>query len=168
MTRPADFLNRHRNLLLMAILCSTLCLSSAMNQRRLENSQGATSLPVMKTQSTDAAPVAAYIDARDAAYQQDVAALTALCAQESVDARTRDEAAQTLSRIVSDHAAQQALESALAQSALAPCACVVSGGSVTIITHQTAVSAEASALALTLAAAHAGAAPSDVRIITAE
>lgn len=167
MTRPADFLKRHRNLLLMVILCTTLCLSSAMNQRRLEASREATALPVMKTQAA-ASPVAAYIDARDSAYEQDVAALTALCAQESVDSRTRDEAAQTLSRIVSDHAAQQALEAALAQSVLAPCACVVSGGSVTIITHHAEVSAEASALALTLAAAHAGAAPSDVRIITAE
>lgn len=168
MTRTAAFLKRHRNLMLMAILCMTLCLSSAVNQRRLETSREATALPVMKTQTVEAAPVTAYIDARDSAYEQDVAALTALCEQEGVDARTRDEAAQTLSRIVSDHAAQQALESALAESVLAPCACVVSGGSVTIITHLTEVPEEASALALTLAAAHAGAAPSDVRIISAE
>ena len=61
---------------------------------------------------------------------------------------------------------QQALETALASTALAPCAAVVSGGSVTIITGKTDISPQDSALVLTLAAAHAGAKPSDVRILT--
>lgn len=168
MTRTAQFISRHRNLFLMAILCMTLCLSSVVNSRQLEAGREATTLPVMKTQASDASPVAAYIDTRDTAYEQDIEALTALCAQEDLDPRTRDEAAETLARLISDHAAQLALEAALADSMLAPCACVVSGGSVTVVTQQQSVSPEASALVLALAAAHAGASPADVRIMTAE
>lgn len=166
--KKLHFISRHRNLFVVSLLCTALVISSAVSQRRLESEYPVTSLPVMKTNAAAQHPVAAYIDERDAAYQRDVAALTALCAAESIDSRTRNEAAQTLSRLVSDHAAQSALEEALAESILAPCAAVVSGGSVTIVTARTEVTQEASALALTLAAAHADAKPGDVRILTAE
>lgn len=162
------FIRRHRNMLLMSILCMTLCLSSIVTSHRLDASRGTTTLPVMKTQSADATPVAVFTDARETAYEQDVAALTALCGQEGLDAHTREDAAEALTQLVRDHAAQQALEAALSESVLAPCACVVSGGNVTIVTQLTSVTEEASALALTLAAAHANAAPGDVRIVTAE
>ncbi|MBQ7850379.1 MAG: hypothetical protein IJ343_11695 [Clostridia bacterium] len=167
MKSPVHLIQRHSNLILMLFLCTTLFVSSVLNQRRLADSTAAIALPVMKTQPAVSA-VAAYAEDRDAAYRRDIAALTALCSQENLDARTREDAAEALTQLVKDHAAQLALEDALSGSILAPCAAVVSSGSVTIVTQLTDISAEASALALTLAAAHAAAEPSDVRIVTAE
>ena len=112
--------------------------------------------------------VAAYVDERAAAHERDIAALTALIQQSDMDERTRQDAADTLQDIVRNRECQQALEDALSATALAPCAAVVSGGSVTIVTAKNAITPEDSALVLALAQAHAGAAPEDVRILTAE
>ena len=64
--------------------------------------------------------------------------------------------------------AQTAIETALSKSSLAPCAVVVTGSSVTVITHRTDVTDEESALVLSLALAHADVPPASVRIMTAD
>lgn len=168
MKPAAGFLTRHRRLLLIALLSVTLLVSSTANRRRLEQEAVVTSLPVVHTQSSAVTAVNAYIDERDAAHQRDVAALTALIAQEELDAQTRQAAADQLQALVHSRESQQALEAALASTSLAPCAAVVTGTNVTIVTAKTEITPEDSALVITLAAAHAGAAPGDVRILTAE
>lgn len=168
MKKAGEFLTRHRNLFLLALLLTTLCISSAANRQRLEEARETTALPVMKTESQPSAAVSAYIDERDAAHQRDVAALTALCAQDGLDAQTLQDAAERLMQLTANREAQQALEDALAGSSLAPCAAVVSGGSVTIVSSKADVTDEDAALVMTLAAAHAGVPPENVRIITAE
>lgn len=167
MKKPAAFITRHKRLLLFAMMLVTLAVSSFANQQRLEGGAAVTSLPVMQT-TPSAEPVMAYLDDRAAAYRRDIDALTALIQQEELDSRTREDAAAQLQALIEAHTASSALEEALASSALAPCAAVLSGGSLTLVTACTSVSEADTALVLTLAAAHAGVAPENVRIRTAE
>ncbi len=167
MKHAADFLTRHRRLFLIALLSVTLAVSSEANRRRLQEDAVVTSLPVMQTAAPDVA-VATFTADRDAMHQRDVAALTALISQENIDSRTREDAAVQLQELIRNRECQQALESALASTALAPCTAVVTGSSVTLVTAKQEITPEDSALVLTLAAAHAGVAPEDVRILSAE
>lgn len=73
-----------------------------------------------------------------------------------------------LQEIIANRQSQSALEGALAGSSLYPCAAVVSGGNVTIVTQKSTVTDKDSALVMSLAAAHAGVTPEKVRIITAK
>lgn len=162
MTKPG-FITRHRNLLLVMLLTATLAVSSAANRRRLEEAQQTTALPVMQTESA----ISVYRADRDGSYLTDVEALQAVSADTTLEATTREAAAARLTQLIADREAEAALETALSQTSLAPCAAVVSGGSVTIVTEKASITQEDSALAITLAAAHAGAEAADVRIITA-
>lgn len=157
------FLIRHRNLLLIVLLAATLAVSSAANRRRLEEARETVSLPVMQTKSA----IAVYKAEQSSTYLSDVAALQAVSADTTLDPATREAAAARLTQLVADREAETALETALSQSSLAPCAAVVSGGSVTIVTEKAALTQEDAALAMTLAVAHAGVAAGDVRIVTA-
>ena len=163
MKEKTHFAARHSRLLLIAILTVTLLVSSELN-RRGRDSAVFTSLPVIPSTADEA--VAVYVADRNTAHDRDMAALLALTDNEAVDPQTRQAAALQMTEMAANREYQQALETALASTALAPCAAVVSGGSVTIITGKTDISPQDSALVLTLAAAHAGAKPSDVRILT--
>lgn len=168
MERIGNLLTRHRNLFVVVLLIATLCISSSSTIKRLSSGADVTALPVtaVYTQNDDA--VAVFIQQRDSAHVTDLTALEALCTQEDLDAETRRQAAEQLQEIIRCREAQDAIEKALANSSLVPCAAVVSGGAVTIVTQRTSFSDSDAALVMTLAAAHAGADPSDVRIITAE
>lgn len=160
------FLTRHRRLLTIALLSVTLMVSSEISRRQLAGETIVTSLPVTSTRAPDQA-VTAHAAAQADQHASDVAALTALIDRTDVDAQTRDDAAQQLLAMVANREHQAALEAALADTALAPCSAVVTGSQVTLITAQTEVAPEDSALLLTLAAAHCGSDAEDVRIITA-
>lgn len=168
MKRTADFITRHKSLLMLALMLTTLVAGSIANQRRLENESSLTTLPVMETEPAAATSVETYLDDRDSAYQREINALTALIEQEQLDDRTRESAADQLQELIAAHTASAALEEALADSDLAPCAAVISGGSLTLVTAKSSVSDEDSALVLTLARAHAGIEPENVHIRTAE
>ena len=164
MNERKSFIARHSRLMLISLLTVTLLVSSEMRRRQLETESTFTALPVAVTTSVDAVQV--YIADRDAAHDRDIAALLALTENGSIDEQTRQAAAQQLTCMAANREHQQALEAALASSALAPCAAVVTGSSVTIVTGKAEITQEDSALVLALAAAHAGASPSDVRIMT--
>lgn len=166
MKHLADLLVRHRTLFLICLLTATFLLSSLAAQSRLEDDAIVTSLPVTSLTPSDA--VQTFSGQRETTQLNELTALTALTNEESMDDATRRAAAAQLQALVSDRSSQQALEAALASTGLAPCAAIVSGGSVTIVTHQAEISPHDSALVLTLASAHAGASPENVRIITAE
>jgi len=168
MKRVSDFITRHKSLLMLALMLTTLVAGSIANQHRLEIESSLTTLPVMKTEHTGASAVDVYLGERESAYQRDINALTALIQQEELDARTREAAAEQLQTLIAAHTASAALEEALADSDLSPCAAVISGGSLTLVTASPSVSDEDSALVLTLAQAHAGIEPENVRIRTAE
>ena len=168
MKSAGEFIVRHRRLLLIALLTVTLLVSSSANRRRLEEEAIMTSMPVIRTNESSATAVAAYISDRDAIYQRDVEALSALISRQDLDERTLHSAALQLQALIHHREARDAIEEALATTSLAPCAALVTDGAVTLVTAKAAPTAEDSALVLTLASIHAGINPEDVRIITAE
>lgn len=164
----AEFITRHRRMLLIALLSVTMLVSSALNRRRLEEDAVLTSLPVTQVPAGRSDPVSAYISGRDAAHQQDVEALSSLIARDDIDPLTRERAAEEMCELIRHREAQDALEAALASTDLAPCTAVVTDRAVTIVTGKTLLTPEDSALILTLAAAHADADPEDVHVMTAQ
>lgn len=167
MKTAGEFVTRHRHLLLIALLSVTLLVSSSANRRRLENEAIVTSVPVMRSADPAAAAVAGYISDRDTTYLKDIDALTELIAQTTLDAQTRQNAADQLALLIHCREARDAIEEALASTDLAPCAAVVTKDAVTIVTAQSTPTDDDAALVITLANAHAGVGPEDVRIITA-
>ena len=95
-------------------------------------------------------------------------ALEHLTAQPLLDKSTREAAAEQLQSIIDIRQAQSAIEGALSNSSLSPCVAVIAGNALTIITSKSTVTDKDTALIMTLAAAHAGIQPENVRIITAE
>lgn len=168
MNKLGELLTRHRNAFLLALLITTLAVSGYANQERLQAASATVSIPVTEVSAQPVSALEAYRQQRDQTALTDMAALEKLCAQTTLDAPTRESAAAQLQEIIDARQSQSALEGALAGSSLSPCVAVVSGGSVTIVTEKATVTDKDCALVLTLAAAHVGAAPENVRIITAK
>ena len=162
-----NWIHSHRNLLLLALLLTTMAVSYLVNQRQLAQEASAVTIPVTEVAAPTAAPIEQYRQERDAAALKDMAALEALCAQDNLDAQTRADAAAQLQRLIDVRQKQTALEGALLESGIAPCAAVVAEGSVTIVTEKATLTDGETALLLTMAQAHAGVEPSGVRVITA-
>lgn len=162
-----NWIHRHRNLLLLALLLTTMAVSYLVNQRQLAQEASAVTIPVTEVIAPTAAPIEQFRQERDAAAVRDMAALEALCAQENLDAQTRADAAAQLKRLIDVRQKQTALEGALLESGIAPCAAVVAEGSVTIVTEKATLTDGETALLLTMAQTHAGVEPSGVRVITA-
>lgn len=168
MNQLGQWLTKHRNAFLLGLLTLTLVVSGYANQQLVMAASSTVSIPVMETATQPLSPLESCRQQRDQEALRDMAALETLINQPLLDEATREAAADQLAALVSNRQAQSALESALSGSSLYPCVAVVSNGSVTIVTEKSAVTDKDSALVLTLAAAHAGASPENVRIITAE
>lgn len=167
MSNIGEMLTRHRNLFLLALLITTLAVSGYASRQRLQEKAATVDIPVTETVAQPQSALDRYRQQRDQEALSDIAALERLIAQATLDEPTREAAAAQLQEIIDNRQAQSALEGALSGSSLYPCAAVVSGGSVTIVTQKSTVTDKDSALVMTLAAAHAGVAPENVRIITA-
>lgn len=168
MNQLGQWLTKHRNAFLLGLLTVTLAVSGYANQQRVTTASATVNIPVIETAAQALSPLESCRHQQDQEALRDIAALEALVNQPLLDEATREAAADQLAALVSVRQAQSALESALSGSSLQPCVVVVSGGSVTIVTEKSAVTDKDSALVLTLAAAHAGTSPENVRIITAE
>lgn len=168
MSKIGDMLTKHRNLFLVALLIATLAVSGYANRQRLREGASTVEIPVTETVAQPQTALERYRQQRDQEALSDIAALERLIAQATLDEDTRDAAVSQLQEIIDHRQAQSALEGALSGSSLYPCAAVVSGGSVTIVTQKATVTDKDSALVMTLAAAHAGVTPENVRIITAK
>ena len=168
MMKLGEMLTKHRNLFLLILLVATLLVSGIANREWLEAASATVDIPVTEVSAQPAGAVESYRQQRDAQAKSDMDALQALCDQTQLDTKTREDAAARLQSIVECRQAQSALEGALLGSSLHPCVAVVSDGIVTIVTGKSTVTEKDTALVLTLAAAHANAAPEDVRIITAK
>lgn len=166
--RGTDFLLRHRNALLLFLLVTTLLISGLASRKRLQASPASVTIPVMETPRETRTALEAFRMERSAQVSADVASLEKLCASPALDDSTLESAAAQLQSIIDARQAESALEGALTGSSLSPCAAVLSGGSLTIVTEKTQITARDTALVLTLAAAHAGISPENVRIITAD
>lgn len=166
MNRLGEWLTKHRNAFLLTLLITTLAVSGYAHRQQLMDSVTTVSIPVTEVAAQPVSALEAYRQQRDQTALADLASLEKLCAQQSLDASTREAAAAQLQAMIADRQGQSALEGALAGSSLAPCVAVVSNGSVTIVTGKTDITEKDSVLVMTLAAAHVGAAPENIRIIT--
>jgi len=162
-----EFIRKHVNALLLACLLITLAASWFFTNQRLTEAAATVSLPVEQVSVPSANRLEEFRTRRDETTLADIATLQTLCDQENLDASTREDAAAQLRRIVDTRQAQLALEGALTQSGVSPCVAVITEGSVTVVTDKPTISDGESALVMTLAQAHAGVAPSGVRVITA-
>ena len=161
------WLHKHRNLLLFALLLTTLTVSYFANQQAQTQAASTVTLPVVAAPAAPSTPLEVFRDSRDSSALQDMAALETLVAQENLDAQTRADAAAQLQRIVDHRQKETALEGALPLSGVYPCAAVVDEGSVTIITEKTTLSDGEPALIMPMAQTHADVPPSGVKVVSA-
>ncbi len=166
MQRAFAWMIRHRNACLVVL--SLLTLAATLLQDKQDDAPASVSIPVMAASGDEAVPVAAYLRKRDADALRDMAALEALIAREDVSAEIRNAAADQLRGMAAARQAQTAIEGALINSSLYPCAAVISNGVLTLVTGKSAVTEKDSALVIALAALHAGLSAEKVCILTAE
>ena len=163
-----DFITRHKNLLLMLLLLITMVVSSLSNQERLAQEAVTVSLPVVEPSAEAAGKIELFRQQRETASLQDMAALQTLVDQAELDQQTRLDAAEQLRALVDAREKQLALEGALLESGLYPCAAVVSAGQVTIVTEKTELTEEDTALLMALAQLHVNVPPTQVSVITTD
>lgn len=168
MNKLGQLLTKHRNAFLVVLLAISLALSGYANQQRLLTDATTVDIPVAEAFNQQTDPLERFRQERESSLHADVSALTALINQHELDANTREQAADQLQAIVDAHQAQKSLEGALVGSSLYPCIAVVQEGSLTIVTRKAELTQKDSALVMTLAAAHTGISPENIRIITAE
>ncbi|MDY2656045.1 MAG: SpoIIIAH-like family protein [Candidatus Limiplasma sp.] len=106
--------------------------------------------------------------AREAAYDKDVAALTALLDSGAADEETRAQAAARLDRLVADHQSELGLEETLNQAGFAPCVVLLQNSALTVIVASSDMTAETSAAILSLCAAHTDIGVENIRIMARE
>lgn len=106
--------------------------------------------------------------AREAAYDKDVAALTALLDSGAADEETRAQAAARLDQLVADHQSELGLEEALNQAGFSPCVVLLQNGALTVIVASSDMTAETSAAILSLCAAHTDIGVENIRIMARE
>ena len=106
--------------------------------------------------------------AREAAYDKDVAALTALLDSGAADEETRAQAAERLDRLVADHQSELGLEEALNRAGYSPCVVLLQNGALTVIVASADMTAEASAAILSLCIAHTDIGVENIRIMARE
>ncbi|MBE5810290.1 MAG: SpoIIIAH-like family protein [Clostridiales bacterium] len=163
MNKLGILLTKHRHAFLLTLLVSALAISSLARQ---PSPPATVEIPVTEAAAASVSALEAYRLQRDQDTMADIAALEALIAQPLLDTATREDAADRLQEIIDCRQAQSALEGALVSSSLAPCVAVISGGSLTIVTEKADITSRDSSLILTLAAAHAGISPENIRIMT--
>ena len=159
--------SKTRNILLFGVLMATILFSSLATIHRLEDRTAAVSLPIVSS-AAEFSALEAFLQERDTAYASDAAALQRLCETESLDASSRESAARQLQEMIDRRERQTALEGSLSQSGISPCAAIITGNSVTIVTEKPTLTDGERALILTLAKTHADIPPSGVQVITGE
>ena len=163
-----NWIHKHRNLLLIALLSLTMAASYLSNQHRMQEVTPTVSLPVVEVSTEPASALERFKTERDAAAMRDMSALEALVDETSLDDQTRSDAACQLQRLIDHRQKQTALEGALLSSGIAPCVAVVDEGSVTIVTEKETLTEGETSLLLTMAETHASVMPSGVRVVIAE
>lgn len=162
----SDWFIKHRNLFLILLLVTTLAIGANASRDQLHSPT--VEIPVMAVTSPTLSPLESYRQQRDQQTLTDIAALEKLIAQSTLDTDTKEDAAVRLQAMIAARQAQSALEGSLCGSSLAPCVAVLAGDALTIVTEKADINKKDTTLVLTLAAAHAGIRPENVRIITAE
>ena len=159
------WLTKYRKFFLIILLMLVLAVSGYANRQRIAAASMTVRIPITETVEATLTPMEICRQQRDHDALRDMEALEALINQPLLDKATREDAAEQLQRIIDARQAQAAIENALSTSSLYPCTAVVTGETVTVVTGKSSVNQTDTALVLTLASAHAGAAPENVHII---
>lgn len=165
-------LKEHKSTILLVVLLLTLAGSYLFNQYQMEATR-TVDLPVTLVEGEDAAstaivnktPLAAYQQKREAARQEDMAALQTLAANIEVDQSARDQAQGELMEVIRCRECELAIEGALSGAGFAPCVAVVQRGAVTVLVEKKELTQDEATTILTLAATHSGEAPENIRVM---
>lgn len=161
MNRLGEFLTKHRNMLLISLVAAAMLIGHFSP----DDQPVTVDIPVIETAAAVTDPVESFRQRRNLAESADIAALEQLVGRDDLDEQTRRKAAERLQSIVDARQIQSAIEGALVTSSLYPCAVVLEGGILSIVTEKSAVTDRDTALVLSLAADLGGIKPEDVRII---
>ncbi len=170
-----SFFKKYRNLIFLSVLLLTLAGSYMWNQYQLTGSK-MVSLPMSRTAGVNATPtvtviktpLAAYQEKREATRKEDMAALETLAANAQVDQTARDQAHDELMEVIRCRENELAIEGALTGAGLAPCVAVVQRGAVTVLVEKKELTQTEASMILTVAAAHSGEAPENIRIMAGD
>ena len=166
MKQLGDWLTKYRNMFLIGLLAVTLAFSGYAKQD--DTRAASVNIPVTEVAVPPLNALESFRQQRDQGSMADIAALEKLIAQSDLEEGIREDAAACLQGMIEAHQAQTALEGALSGSSLSPCVAVVQGDSLTLVTEKATITQKDSALVMTLAGAHAGISPENVRIISCE
>lgn len=161
MSKLGGFLTKHRNLLLISLVTAAMLIGHYSS----DDQPVTVDIPVVETAAAIQSPVESFRQRRNQAECTDIAALEQLVMRDDLDEQMRCKAAERLQSIIDARQIQSAIEGALATSSLYPCAVVLEGGILSIVTEKSAVTDRDMALVLSLAADHGGVKPEAVRII---
>lgn len=142
-------------LVLMAAACGLICLQ--------DDGIPEEALPVLTP-----APVKEQTeqDSREAAYQQDMEALTALIESDQTDEATRRQAQTRLMQMVQEHQTEAGIQQALTQAGYGPCMALCQNGALTVMLTRDSLSSADSAAILALCTAHTDISVENIRIMT--
>ncbi|MDD3412129.1 MAG: SpoIIIAH-like family protein, partial [Eubacteriales bacterium] len=119
------------------------------------------------TPAPDAAPkLQQERDARETAYDKDVAALTAIMSSFEDGDEVRSDAARQLQRLVAQHQTEVAVGQALREAGYAPSLTLCQNGALTVMIEADELSAADSAVILSLCAAHSDVSLENIRVMT--
>ena len=166
--------NSLKNIGILALLLGVMGGSYAYQQRQL-TADGEVLLPVVRVEEETLVTSAGALDAlesyrqrRETQRQQDVDSLKQMIQSEHTTLEARQDAQETLERLVEEGEKERAMEGAMTAAGFSPCLCVVEGESITLMVGRKNLAQGEANLLLTLAQHHAGAAPEKVMILTGE
>ncbi|NLO85856.1 MAG: SpoIIIAH-like family protein [Clostridiales bacterium] len=105
---------------------------------------------------------------RETAYDKDINTLTELTQNEQTDEQTRNQAAQRITQMVSDHQSEIGIEEALAQAGFSPLMVLLQNGALTVMVTPDSLAETQSATILSICAAHTDIGIDNIRIMTGQ
>lgn len=142
-------------LALLAAACGLICLQGGGTEAEA---------PPVVTPAPQANP--SEQDSREAAYQQDREALTALIESQQTDDATRQQAQKQLMQMVQEHQTETGIQQALNEAGYGPCAALCQNGALTVLLTRDSLNAADSAAILALCTAHTDISVENIRIMT--
>lgn len=155
----------------LAVLCALLAAAAVMilwphlgnraavDGRKPAPSPAATPVPTLAPESLTAR------QAREVAYEKDMAKLQALLQDEAAGEETRQQASLQITRMVEQHQMELGVEEALTNAGFAPCLVLMQNDALTVAVSASEVTAAQSAVILSICLAHTEVAAENIRIM---
>jgi len=157
----------------LAVLCALLAAAAVMILwPHLGNRAAVDSRKITPTPSPAATPAPTLApesltarQAREAAYEKDMAKLQALLQDEAVKEETRQQASLQITRMVEQHQMELGVEEALTNAGFAPCLVLMQNDALTVAVSASEITAAQSAVILSICLAHTEVAAENIRIM---